>query len=177
MISIQTPTIVARSAWFVWALLVTLALMFISSLIGVVLIAGLDRWLPRTPMLASGLIGSVVGASVGGFHGLWAQREKAGAPLARWVGASALLGMVSMAAFAGIIASVFDFDKRVALRSALGFGLLYGALCSTLIVLCEWLVLRRHVDHLRAWLSVGWMAWFLLWIETAHLLSDISGMD
>ncbi len=82
-----------------------------------------------------------------------------------------------MAIFVALATMIFNLNEHVAVLTAVRFGLLYGAISSTLMGVCDWFVAARYTSNLWQWLSVGWIAWMLWWVSIAYLLSDISGMD
>jgi hypothetical protein len=172
-------TAISRSAWMVWCLTVTLALMFISCWVGLALVAYLTLLFPVAPSIAMGLIGGVIGIVVGGFHGLWAQRHREidRVLLYIWMSINGVLGAIGMVIFAVLIKTLFDLKEIIAPDRAVLFGLLYGIICSTIILLCEYITISYQMRRLWPWLGVGWMAWLLWWIGMAYFMSIISGMD
>jgi hypothetical protein len=162
-----------------WCLLMTLALMFIGGVISAVLVAYFDQLFPLPVAITGGVIGAVVGTVVGGFHGLWAQRHQ---EIDRvfpyiWTGINGSLGMIGMAICIVLVTMLFDFKEIIAPGRAALFGLLYGIICSTIILLCEYIAMQRHVYRIWPWLSVRWMAWLLWWVGIIYFICGLSGMD
>jgi hypothetical protein len=170
----------SQALWIVWCLLVTLMLMFLGGVSGVM---SAMAFMPHPsssifPTIASLLlIGLGLGVAVGGFRGLWAQREIGDPHFQRWIAVNSSLSSLGLPMFIGLVSIWPGYHNDIDPLAGLVLGLCYGVAFGSIAVLGEWLAIRKYRQALRRWFGVGWIGWVIWWTWVGYVLSIVSQMD
>lgn len=178
-----TPTLrvsFSQGAWIVWGLLVSLMLMFLGSLGGARIAMAIE---PPPPVslfsmfVTFALVGMGLGIAVGGFRGLWAQREIGHPQFRRWIGVNISMSVLGVPFFVWAVNTLFGELNCIDLLASTVMGLCYGMIFGSVAVLGEWLAIRKYAQTLGGWFSMGWIGWVIWWMGVGYFLGVVSWMD
>ena len=94
-----------------------------------------------------------------------------------WVFATIVGVVVGMAIFFAGIGAFPGVEAFLDIESDAGFGAALGAIFGTAFGIGQWLVLRRHVGHIGAWVPLTTLTWSALWaLNIAGVLGEGEGL-